>query len=365
MKQLATIAAAVALALTPALAGAQEKVLNVYNWSDYIAPDTLANFQAETGIKVVYDLFDSNEVLEAKLLSGNTGYDVVVPTSTFLARQIRAGVFQDLDRSKLPNHGNLDSGLMEKLAALDPGNAHAVPYLWGTTGIGFNVDKVRERLGEDFTLDTWDMVFKPENAAKLADCGLTMLDAYDEIVPTVLNYLGEDPKSQDTGLIQGKVASTLQAIRPHVRYFHSSQYINDLANGDVCLSVGWSGDILQAKTRAEEAGNGVNVAYIIPKEGAGLWTDMLAIPKDAKNVDNAYLFLNYLMRPDVMAAISNYVWYANGIPASKDTIDPAIADDPAIYPPAEVAAKLYTFPVYEPRTDRVGSRMWTALKAGR
>ncbi|MFV8819870.1 extracellular solute-binding protein [Haliea sp. E17] len=365
MRTLVKLATAVAIALAPTLGNAEEKVLNVYNWSDYIAEDTLAKFQAETGIKVTYDVFDSNEVLEAKLLSGRTGYDIVVPTSTFLARQIRAGVFQKLDRAKLPNYGNLDAGLMAKLAALDPDNAYAVPYLWGTTGIGINVDKVKERLGADFPLDSWDMLFKPEIAAKLADCGVTMLDAYDEMVPTVLNYLGEDPKSQDAGLIQGKAAETLQAIRPYVRYFHSSQYINDLANGDVCLSVGWSGDILQAKTRAEEAGNGVNVAYIIPKEGAGLFTDMLAIPTDATHVENAHTFLNYLMRPDVMAEITNYVWYANAIPASKTAVDEAIASDPSIYPSEEVAAKLFTFPVYEPRADRVGTRMWTALKAGR
>ncbi len=365
MKTLAKLAMAAAVALVPALAGAQDKTLNVYNWSDYIAEDTLANFEAATGIKVTYDVFDSNEVLEAKLLSGRTGYDIVVPTSTFLARQIQAGVFQKLDMGKLPNHANLDPNLLEKLASLDPGNAYAVPYLWGTTGIGINVKKVKERLGEDFPLDSWDMVFKPENAAKLADCGITMLDAYDEITPTVLNYLGEDPKSLDTGLIQGRVADTLKAIRPYIRYFHSSQYINDLANGDVCLSVGWSGDISQAKTRAEEAGNGVEVAYIIPKEGAGLWTDMLAIPKDAMHVDNAHAFLNYLMQPEVMAGVTNYVWYPNAVTASKPLVDAAISGDPSIYPPEEVAAKLYTFPVYTPKADRAGSRMWTALKAGR
>jgi len=365
MKTLARFAVAAYAMLAAALAPAGDRVLNVYNWSDYIAPDTLANFQAETGIRVVYDVFDSNEVLEAKLLSGKTGYDVVVPTATFMARQIQAGVFQKLDLDKLPNRRNLDPALMQRLASLDPGNAYAVPYLWGTTGIGINVAKVKERLGADVPLDSWDLVFKPENAAKLADCGISMLDAYDELVPTVLNYLGEDPKSTDTKLLQGKVLDTLRAIRPYVRYFHSSQYINDLANGDICLSIGWSGDVLQAMGRARDAGNGVEVAYIIPKEGAGLWFDMLAIPKDATHVDDAHTFLNYLMRPEVMAAITNYVRYPNAIPASKPDIDPAITSDPSTYPGPAVAEKLFTFPVYGPRFDREGSRMWTALKAGR
>ncbi|WP_370462620.1 extracellular solute-binding protein [Pseudomaricurvus sp. HS19] len=365
MKTLTKLALAASVSLASTMTLAADKTLNVYNWSDYIAEDTLPTFEKETGVKVTYDVFDSNDVLEAKLLSGKTGYDVVVPSSTFLARQIKAGVFQKLDMSKLPNHKNLDPAMMAKLAELDPGNAYAVPYLWGTTGIGINVAKVKERLGEDFPVDTWDIVFKPELAAKLADCGITVLDAYDEVVPTVLNYIGEDPKSQDQKVLKKKVAPVLDAIRPYVRYFHSSQYINDLANGDVCVSIGWSGDILQAVDRAAEADNGVEVAYIIPKEGAGLWFDMLAIPKDAGSVDEAHKFLNYLMDPKVMAGVSNYVWYPNAVPASKPMIDEEITSDPAIYPTPEVEAKLFTFPVYEPKFDRAGTRMWTALKAGK
>ncbi|NRA41080.1 MAG: extracellular solute-binding protein [Pseudomonadales bacterium] len=344
---------------------AEGKTLNVYNWSDYIAEDTLANFEKETGIKVTYDVFDSNDVLEAKLLSGKTGYDLVVPSASFLARQIQAGVFQPLDKSKLANAKNLDPALMSKLAANDPGNAHSVPYLWGTTGIGINVAKVQERLGEDFPLDSWDLVFKPEVAAKLADCGITVLDAWDEIVPTVLAYLGEDAKSESTELLNGKVKDVLTGMRPHVRYFHSSQYINDLANGDVCVSVGWSGDIMQAMDRADEAENGVEVAYIIPKEGAGLWFDMLAIPKDADNVENAHIFLDYLMRPDVIAEITNYVWYPNAIPASNEMIEEDIIEDESIYPTEEVAANLFTFPVTDAKYDRIGSRMWTAVKTNK
>jgi len=365
MKAIKKIALATACAVVATGAVAEEKVLNVYNWSDYIAEDTLANFEAETGIKVTYDVFDSNDVLEAKLLSGKTGYDVVVPSATFMARQIQAGVFMPLDKSKLPQAENLDAPMMEKLSSLDPENAHSVPYLWGTTGIGINIGKVKERLGEDMPADTWDLVFKPELAAKLADCGITMLDAWDEVVPTVLNYLGEDPKSTDTKLLNGKVKETLSAVRPHIRYFHSSQYINDLANGDVCLTVGWSGDILQAVDRAAEAENGVEVAYVIPKEGAGLWFDMLAIPKDASHPENAHKFLDFLMRKDVMAGVSNYVWYPNAIPGSKPMIDEEITSDPAIYPTPEVEKNLFTFPVYGPKFDRAGSRMWTALKSGK
>ena len=365
MKAIKSVIALTAMAVAASSFAAEEKVLNVYNWSDYIAEDTLANFEKETGIKVVYDVFDSNDVLEAKLLSGKTGYDVVVPSSSFLARQIKAGVFQTLDRSKLSNYKELSPKIMAKLEKMDPNNAHSIPYLWGTTGIGINVAKVKERLGDDFPLDSWNMVFDPKIVAKLADCGVTILDAWDEIIPAALNYAGEDPQTMDPALMKGKAKDVLMAIRPHIRYFHSSQYINDLANGDVCLSVGWSGDILQAMDRADEAENGVEIAYIIPKEGAGLWFDMLAIPADATHVENAHAFLNYLMRPDVMAGITNYVWYPNPIPASKPMIAEEIITDPSIYPSGEVEAKLYTFSVYPSKVDKVGARVWTAVKTGK
>jgi len=365
MKAIKSLVAATAIAVSAGAIAAEEKVLNVYNWSDYIAEDTLALFTKETGIKVVYDVFDSNDVLEAKMLSGKTGYDIVVPSSTFLARQITAGVFQPLDRAKIPNYKELDKAMMAKLASLDPNNAHSIPYLWGTTGIGINVAKVKERLGEDYELNTWDLVFNPEVVAKLADCGVTLLDSWDEVMPAALNYLGEDPTTLDAKLFKGAAKDALMAIRPSIRYFHSSQYINDLANGDVCVSVGWSGDILQAMDRADEAENGVEIQYIIPKEGAGHWLDMLAIPSDADHPENAHAFLNFLMRPDIMAGISNYVWYPNAVPASKALIDEEIVSDPAIYPTAEVEAKLYTFNVYPPKLDRTGSRAWTSIKTGK
>ena len=345
------------------LSAAEEKVVNVYNWSDYIDPAVLEQFTAETGIKVNYDVFDSNEVLEAKLMSGNTGYDIVVPSLTFLSRQVQAGVFQELDKSRFSNYGNLDPAFMALLATNDPGNTHSIPYLWGTTGIGYNVQKVREALGDDAPVDSWALVFEPENLAKLKGCGVAILDTPSEIIPPVLHYLGEDPNSFDEAVIQ-KGVDRLKELRPHVTYFHSSQFINDLANGDICVAVGWSGDIIQAQARADEAGKGVEVAYSIPKEGAPIWFDMLAIPKDAKNVDNAYLFLDYLMRPDVMAGIQNYVMYASANQAALPLVDEAVLQDPGIYPSEDTKAKLFTLAVLPPEVDRLFNRHWTTLKTG-
>ena len=346
----------------PAAGGAKQ--VNVYNWSDYIAEDTIPNFEKQSGINVTYDVFDSNEVLETKLLAGSSGYDVVVPSLSFLGRQIQAGVFLPLDKSKIPNLKNLDPAMLKRIEQQDPGNQYAVPYLWGTSGIGYNVDKIKAVFGDTAVTGSWDVVFKPENAAKLKDCGITVLDTPSELIPIALNYLGEDPHSFDPAVID-KAAALLKSIRPYIRNFHSSSYINDLANGDVCLVVGWSGDIIQARDRAAEAGNGVNVAYSIPKEGAPQWFDMLAIPKDAKNVDNAYAFINYLLDPKVAAANTNYVTYPNPVPASKPMVDQAIAEDPTIYPPAEVDAKLFTFAVLPPEVDRQYTRIWTELKTGR
>ncbi|MCR6628248.1 MAG: polyamine ABC transporter substrate-binding protein [Pseudoxanthomonas sp.] len=344
--------------------GASSKTLNIYNWSDYIAEDTIPNFEQQSGVKVTYDVFDSDEMVETKLLAGSSGYDVVVPSLSFLGRQIQAGVFLPLDKSKIPNLKNVDPKMLERIALQDPGNQFAVPYLWGTSGIGYNVDKIKAIFGDTAVTGSWDVVFKPENAAKLKDCGITVLDTPSELIPIALNYLGEDPHSFDPAVID-KAAALLKTIRPYIRNFHSSSYINDLANGDVCLVVGWSGDIIQARDRAAESGNGVNVAYSIPKEGAPQWFDMLAIPKDAKHVDNAYAFINYLLDPKVAAANTNYVTYPNPVPESKPLVDKAIADDPTIYPPADVDAKLFTFAVLPPEVDRQYTRIWTELKTGR
>ncbi|RRV17230.1 polyamine ABC transporter substrate-binding protein [Pseudomonas saudiphocaensis] len=356
-----------ALTLTGALAGAaqaQEKVLHVFNWSDYIAEDTLSNFTKETGIKVVYDVFDSNEVLEAKLLAGSSGYDIVVPSNPFLAKQIKAGVFQKLDKSKLSNWDNLDKDLLKALEPSDPGNEYSVPYMWGTIGIGYNPEKVKAALGEDAPVDSWDLVFKPENIEKLKSCGVAFLDSPTEMLPAALHYLGH---ASDSGKAdQLKQAEELfMQIRPHVAYFHSSKYISDLANGNICVAIGYSGDIYQAKSRAEDAQNGVNVSYNIPKEGAGSFFDMLAIPADAKNVENAHVFLNYLMKPEVMAPIVDYVQFPSANAASTPLVAEEIRTDPGIYPSQEVLQKLYTFTDLDPKTQRTMTRSWTRIKSGR
>jgi putrescine transport system substrate-binding protein len=343
---------------------AGERVVNVYNWSDYIAEDTMDNFRKESGIRVVYDVFDSNETLEAKLVTGGSGYDVVVPSLSFLGRQIQAGVFQELDRSKLKNYGNLDPVLMERIAQTDPGNKHAIPYLWGTTGIGYNVAKIKEVLGADYKVESWSMVFEPETMAKLAGCGVTFLDTPSEMIPTVLTYLGENPNSFDEAVIE-KGAAKFESIRQHVRYYHSSQYINDLANGDICVAVGWSGDIFQARDRAAEAANGVEIGYVIPKEGAVMWFDMMALPKDAKNVEEAYALIDYLLRPEVMAPIQDYVSYASGNAAALPLISAELRENKAVYPPDDVKAKLFTLAVLPPEVDRLYTRIWTRLKTGR
>ncbi|GAA4504203.1 extracellular solute-binding protein [Pseudaeromonas paramecii] len=342
----------------------EEKVLHVYNWSDYIAEDTVANFEKATGIKVVYDVFDSNEVLEAKLLAGNTGFDLVVPSSDFLARQIQAGVFMALDKSKLPNLKNMDPVAMKLLADKDPDNAHSIPYLGGTTGIGFNPKKVAEVMGPDFKMDSWDAVFKPENLAKLNKCGVSFLNAPTEIFATALHYMGKDSNSLDPKDYQ-EAGKLLASLRPYITYFHSSQYINDLANGDICVAIGWSGDVMQAAARAEEANNGVAVDYVIPKEGALMFYDMLAIPADAKHPENALAFINYLMEPEVIAKVSNYVSYASANKASLPLVDEALRTNPNIYPTEEMMPHMFALKVLPAKVNRVITREWTKVKTGK
>lgn len=356
-----TLAALFAASALPAFA--QDKTVHIYNWSDYIAPDTVKQFEAATGIKVVYDVYDSNETLEAKLLAGGSGYDVVVPTSQFLQRQIAAGVYQPLDTSKLPNLKNMDPALMAKAAAYDAGNEHGVIYLWGTSGVGYNVAKIKERLGEDAPTDSWKLIFDPQYASKLADCGITMLDSATDVIPSVLAYLGLDPKSPKPEDLKA-AADQLMKVRPYIRYFHSSQYISDLANGEVCASLGFSGDIFQAATRAEEAGKGVEINYSVPVEGAQQWFDMMAIPADAPNPEGALAWINFIMEPRISADITNYVSYANANAASMPLVDPEIANNPSIFPPAEVQAKLFPTVVYDPKTDRLITRLWTQVRTG-
>ncbi|CAJ1391481.1 MAG: polyamine ABC transporter substrate-binding protein [Roseitalea sp.] len=340
-----------------------EGVVKVFNWSDYIDESILEEFTAETGIEVVYDVFDSNEILETRLLAGSTGYDIVVPTGTFLANQIKAGVFQPLNKDALPNLANMDPAIAERLELYDPGNEYAVNYMWGTTGIGINVDMVKERLGEDADLGSWDLVFNPETAAKLEDCGIFHLNAPAEMIPAALNYAGMDPDGRDADSL-AKAEEVYAPIRPFVRKFHSSEYINALANGDICLAVGWSGDVLQARDRAAEADAGVTVDYIIPKEGALMWFDNMAIPADAENVEQAHIFLDYMMRPEVMAKASNYVYFANGNAASKEFLNEDVIGDPAIYPDEETIGRLYTVTPYTQREQRSVTRTWTRITTG-
>ncbi len=355
-----------ALSLMGAMAGAaqaDDKVLHVYNWSDYIAPDTIANFEKESGIKVVYDVFDSNETLEAKLLAGKSGYDIVVPSNNFLAKQIKAGVYQELDKSKLSNYDNLNKSLLKAVSVSDPDNKHAFPYMWGSIGIGYNPEKVKAALGVD-KIDSWDVLLKPENIAKLKSCGVSFLDSPTEMLPVALHYLGLPTDTQKKADLK-QAEDLFLKIRPSIGYFHSSKYISDLANGNICVAVGYSGDIEQAKSRAAEAGGKVKVAYDIPKEGAGSFFDMVAIPKDAENVDAAYKFMNYLLKPEVMAAITNSVHFPNGNEKATALVDKEITSDPGIYPPADVQAKLYAIADLPAATQREMTRSWTKIKSGK
>lgn len=357
----AMLAASAALILTGTAQA--ETTVHIYNWSDYIGEDTLAEFRKATGIKPVYDVFDSNETLEGKLLAGRSGYDVVVPSNHFLGKQIKAGAFQKLDESKLPNWSNLDPALLKQLEVNDPGNQYAVPYLWGTNGLGYNVEKVKAALGDDVDIDSWAIVFEPENMKKLSSCGVAFLDSGDEMLPAMLNYLGLDPNTQNPE-DYAKAEAKLAAVRPYVTYFHSSKYVSDLANGNICMAVGYSGDVFQAADRAEEAGKGVEIAYVIPEEGANLWFDMLAIPADSGNVEAAHRFINYLLEPEVIAQVSDYVGYANPNLKAREFMDPDVLADEAVYPPQDVLDKLYISAELPTKVQRLMTRSWTKVKSG-
>src|SRR5271156_2484453 len=358
------LAMVAALLTLPAGAKAAERTVNFYNWSSYIAPDVLENFTRETGIKVVYDTFDANETLETRLLAGKSGYDVVVPTAYFLQRQIAANIFQKLDKSKLPNLANAWPVVTKQLAIYDPGNQYAANYMWGTTGIGYNIKTVQKILGADAKIDSWDIVFKPENLTKFRECGIHMLDSPDDIFPAALSYLGLDPNSTKQADLE-KAADLVGKIRPFVRKFHSSEYLSALATGEICLVVGWSGDILQARSRAAEAKSEIAIGYAIPKEGAQMFFDNLSIPADAKNVNEAYELINFLYRPDVAARNSDFLSYANGNLASQKLLDPKILGDKNIYPDDAMLAKLFVITARDPATQRIINRLWTKVKTGR
>ncbi len=336
--------------------------LNVYSWTDYIAPGTVARFERETGIKVRYDTYESNEVLETKLLTGHTNYDIVIPTDTFFERLVRAGVFQRLDFDALPNRANLDPEIMRRLELHDPGNAHAIPYLWSTVGLGFDRRAVRARLGDE-PPDSWSLLFDPAQAAKFKDCGISLIDSPGDVFAAVLVYLGKDPNSRDPA-DAADAAAVLARIRPFVRSIDSTQYISDLANGSLCLSLGWSGDIMQARDRAREAGSGADIVYLLPREGSMLIVDMMGIPADAPHPRNALTWMNFLMRPDVIAEITNHVKYPNGNAAATPLVDAALKRDPAVYPDTAARGRLRALLAEPPEFSRLQTRLWTSFRTG-
>ena len=354
--------AAVGAASTSIERSDSEKVLNIYSWADYIAPETVPNFERETGIKVRYDTYDNNEVLETKLLTGHTNYDVVDPTESFFDRQVRAGVYQKLDKSALPNLGNTDADIMRRMAVHDPGNLYAVPYMWTTTGLGYNVDQVRARLGANPS-DSWGLLFEPSSAAKLQQCGIAIIDSPMDVFAAAIIYLGHDPNRFDPADVTG-ASEVLRKIRPFIRYIDPAQYITDLANGSACIALGWSGDVEQARSRAKDAKTGANIAYLVPREGAVITVDMMAIPADAPHPRNALMWLNYLMRPDVIAGVTNYVKYPNGNSASLPLIRPEIREDESIYPSAVTHARLITAKALPPDYSRLITREWTRFRTG-
>lgn len=362
MNKTLALALGALIVASPALAQ-EEAVLNVYNWSDYIAEDTIANFEAQTGIKVNYDVYDNNEIVDAKLLAGNSGYDIVVPSGNFLERQIQAGLILPLDKSKLPNLVNLDPAVMATAAEQDPDNAHAVPYMINTIGYGYNVAKVTEILGADAPTDSWDLIFKPEYAEKLASCGISLLDSPSEVTGIALNYLGLDPNSESQDDL-AKAEALLTSIKPFIRYFHSSQYIDDLGNGETCVALGYSGDIFQSIDAGANAATPVEVRYVIPKEGAATLFDFLAIPADAPHPDNAHKFINYILEPQVVAAITNYVFYANPNLAATEFVNEDVKTNPGIYPPAETIAKAFVMKAHSPDFEETLTRTWTRIKTG-
>lgn len=359
------LATALTLGLATAVAAEDQKVVNVYNWSDYFDPAYLKKFEEKTGIKVNYDVYDSNEILEAKLMAGGSGYDVVFPSGNFLARQLKAGIYAELDKSKLTNYANLDTKMLDDMKAHDPDNKYGVPYTWGTIGIAYNKKMIAERLGADTKIDSWDYLFKPDIAAKLKDCGLALMDAPSDVVSVAMNYAGvEDPNSEESADLE-KAIQVLKGVREYVKYFSSSKPISDLANGEICIAMGFNGDMLQAQTRAVEAGKGVEIEYVIPKEGTQIWFDNMAIPADAKNKDNAYKFIDFVLEPETAASVANMVSYAVANAKATDLINADIKNNPGIYPAAEVQAKFFPAKAHSDSFDRKLSRAWTALKTDR
>jgi putrescine transport system substrate-binding protein len=343
-------------------AGAEEKVLNLYIWNDYLADDTIPNFEKETGIKVSVSNFGSNEELDSKLAPGSSGYDVVVPSASTYERQIKAGYYQKLDKSLLPNLSNMDPEIQSRLALQDPNNEYAVLHMWGTTGIGYNVDKVKAA-APNAPLDSWRLIFDPAVGKSLEKCGIAVLDSATEMFSMTLAAMGKNPNSQDPADLEAAGAE-LMKIRPFLRYIDTQRMITDLANGEICVAVGYNGDILQARDRAVENNTGQTIAYMIPKEGSIIWFDSYLIPKDAPHPKNAHAFINYMLKPEVIAAVSNYTNYANGNAAATELVDEEVRNDPGVYPPPEVLAKLAPDLTDTEETTRIMTRMWTRFMTG-
>jgi len=365
MKSLRVLVAAALMAggFASAASAEEEKKLNIYNWSDYIAEDTIAKFEAETGIKVTYDVYDSNEVLEAKLLAGKSGYDIAVPTGPFFERQIKAGIFRELDKGKVANLANLDPKIMKAASVHDANNAHGIVYMWGTDGIAHNPDKVKAAAGADAPVDSWSLIFDPKWAAKISKCGFYLMDSPSEVIPAVLQYLGLNPNTTNPKDYE-KVEETLLKIRPYVTKFHSSESISALANGDICVAMGYSGDMAQAAARAKEANNGVTVQYMIPKEGAEMWFDFMGVLKDAPHPENALKFINFVLKPQITADITNFVWYPNANTKSTELVDKEVSGNPNIYPKPDVMAKLFTKETPPQNIERLRTRIWNKVKTG-
>ena len=363
LPSLACAAAAALLWAGPA-AAQEEPVLNVYNWSDYIAEDTIRNFEKETGIKVRYDNFDNNEIVHAKLVAGKTGYDIVVPSSYWAKIQADGGLLAKIDRSKIPNWKNLDPALQEQLAKLDPGNQFQVNWLWGYTTVGINVDKVKAALGSTPMPDNaWDLVFKPEYISKLKSCGVSFLDSATEVIPAALHYLGKPAYSKNQADYAG-VAPLLKSIRPHVSLFSSSGYINDMANGSICVALGWSGDINIARQRAIDGKTGQKIEALIPKTGGILFFDVMVIPADAPHPGNAHKFIDYMLRPEVSASLTNKVFYANPNKESKKFIKPEVANNPTVFIPDADMKKMQAPDALSNDIRRTMTRLYTSFKTG-
>ncbi len=362
IKLLSRFFAAATLSLSATMAFAGEEV-RIYNWSDYIDESTIRDFEKETGIKVIYDVYDSNDILEAKLLAGHSGYDIVFPSANFMSRQIKANIFQPLQKDKLPNKKHIWDFIAEKVKPFDPDNKYSINYMWGTTGLGINEAKIKE-VAPDAPLDSWEMLFNPKYAKQIAKCGIYMLDNTDEMIPAALNYQGKNPNSHDMKDLKA-AREVLDPVRPYIKKFSNSDFSDALANGDICLAMGYSGDVLQAADRAAEAKNGIEISYVIPKEGAKLWFDQMVILSDAPNVDNAHKFIDYILRPDVIAKSSNYVYYANGNKDAPEFMDKEITEDTSIYPNEETMKKLYVNTAYTPRQQKAITRMWTKFKANK